>query len=188
MLGGLALLAWSLGVEAVDRVVWSPRFAAGLLFLGVVAPAGASWVWYRLLRDGEAIALSVLTLLTPAFSLLLAVLVAGERPGARVLLGMAVVLVGAVAAGWPRSARRSGCKRPSSASSLQSVVNRAGETPSPAAQGGTAVGEFLQSYAFFILIAGLMLLCHLGHGGHGGHGEAGRKDDDAGKDDGGNRH
>lgn len=104
VLGGLVLLGWSLGVEEVDRLVWSPRFAAGLVFLGLVGSAGASWVWYRLLRDGEVIALSALTLLTPAFALLLAVLVAGERPGARVLLGMTVVLVGAVAAGWPRSA------------------------------------------------------------------------------------
>ncbi len=67
-------------------------------------------------------------------------------------------------------------------------MNAAGETPSPAPQGGTAVGEFLQSYGFFILIAGFMLLCHLGHGGHGGHGDARRKDGDAGTDDGGHRH
>lgn len=33
--------------------------------------------------------------------------------------------------------------------------------------------EFLQSYGFFILIAVLMVLCHLGHGGHG----RGRDDD-----------
>ncbi len=30
--------------------------------------------------------------------------------------------------------------------------------------------EFLQSYGFFILIAVLMLACHLGHGAHRGHG------------------
>lgn len=30
------------------------------------------------------------------------------------------------------------------------------------------MGEFFQNYAFFILIAILMLACHLGHGGHGG--------------------
>ena len=30
------------------------------------------------------------------------------------------------------------------------------------------MGEFLQSYGFFILIAILMLVCHLGHGRHGG--------------------
>ncbi len=30
------------------------------------------------------------------------------------------------------------------------------------------MSEFLQSYGFFILIAILMLACHLGHGRHGG--------------------
>lgn len=30
------------------------------------------------------------------------------------------------------------------------------------------MSEFLQSYWFFILVAVLMLACHLGHGGHGG--------------------
>lgn len=32
------------------------------------------------------------------------------------------------------------------------------------------MGEFLQNYGFFILIAILMLFCHLGHGGHGRRG------------------
>ncbi len=50
------------------------------------------------------------------------------------------------------------------------------------------MGEFLQNYGFFILIAGLMLVCHLGHGGHGGHGDARPKDGDARKDEGGRRH
>ena len=27
--------------------------------------------------------------------------------------------------------------------------------------------EFLQNYGFFILVAILMLVCHMGHGGHG---------------------
>ncbi|MFQ5968711.1 MAG: DUF2933 domain-containing protein [Acidimicrobiia bacterium] len=48
--------------------------------------------------------------------------------------------------------------------------------------------EFLQNYGFFILIALLMLGCHLGHGGHGRHG--GHKDADTGKDgsEGGHHH
>ena len=29
------------------------------------------------------------------------------------------------------------------------------------------MGEFLQNYGFFILVAILMLACHMGHGGHG---------------------
>jgi len=44
------------------------------------------------------------------------------------------------------------------------------------------MGEFLQNYGFFILIAILMLFCHLGHGGHR-HGG----DDDRDKRSGGGR-
>ncbi len=43
--------------------------------------------------------------------------------------------------------------------------------------------DFLQRYGFFILIAALMLLCHLGHGRHGGHG-----DEDQDTRPGGDRH
>ena len=31
------------------------------------------------------------------------------------------------------------------------------------------MSEFLQNYGFFILVAILMLMCHMGHGGHRGH-------------------
>jgi len=40
------------------------------------------------------------------------------------------------------------------------------------------MSEFLQNYGFFILVAVLMVLCHLGHGGHG----RGRDDDREKKD------
>lgn len=38
--------------------------------------------------------------------------------------------------------------------------------------------EFLGNYGFFILIALVMMVCHLGHGGHGG---GGRRDDERAK-------
>ena len=41
------------------------------------------------------------------------------------------------------------------------------------------MSEFLGNYGFFILIALLLVVCHLGHGGHGGHG---RGRDERGKD------
>ena len=48
--------------------------------------------------------------------------------------------------------------------------------------------QFLQSYGFFILVAILMLICHMGHGGHGRHRED--EDSDSGRpaDRGGHRH
>ncbi len=41
------------------------------------------------------------------------------------------------------------------------------------------MAEFLSNYGFFILIAVLMVGCHLlhGHGGHGGHG--GREEEES---------
>ena len=45
------------------------------------------------------------------------------------------------------------------------------------------MGEFLQNYGFFILVAVLMVLCHLGHGGHGRGGE-----DDEKRGPGGHHH
>jgi hypothetical protein len=50
------------------------------------------------------------------------------------------------------------------------------------------VSEFLQSYGFFILVAILMLLCHMGHGGHGRHREDRNKDDRRPEDQSGHRH
>jgi hypothetical protein len=42
------------------------------------------------------------------------------------------------------------------------------------------MSEFFRDYGFFILVAVLMLFCHLGHGSHGG-----RKRDEDGKGPGG---
>lgn len=102
LLGGLPLLGWSLMVEDIGQVEWTPAFIAGLTFLGLVGSAGASWVWYRLVRDGELIALNGLTLLTPALAVVLALLIYRERISASGMLGIAVVLVGVVCVNWPR--------------------------------------------------------------------------------------
>lgn len=50
------------------------------------------------------------------------------------------------------------------------------------------MSEFLQSYGFFILIAALMLFCHLGHGSHSGHGGNDEKDDERRKGPDAGRH
>lgn len=49
------------------------------------------------------------------------------------------------------------------------------------------MGEFLSNYGFFILIALLMVGCHLlhGHGGHGSHGEREEEDSEARRKGGG---
>jgi hypothetical protein len=50
------------------------------------------------------------------------------------------------------------------------------------------MSEFFQSYWFFILVAILMLACHLGHGRHGGHGRRGSDKEQSDKEQGGGGH
>jgi len=102
VLGGLILLAWSLMVEDTNIVAWSPHFVAGLLFLGLVGSALASWVWCRLVSKGELISLNGLTLLTPAFALVLALLIFREPVGTVSVMGIAMVLAGVAWVGWSR--------------------------------------------------------------------------------------
>lgn len=59
---------------------------------------------------------------------------------------------------------------------LDSVEHGAGEV---------RMSELLQNYGFFMLVAILMVVCHLGHGRHGGHGRDG---DDKGQSGGGQQH
>ena len=110
VLGGLPLLGASLMLEDMLQVAWTPAFVAGLLFLGLVGSAGASWVWYCLVRDGELIPLNGLTLLTPVFALGLALLVYREPISSFGMLGIALVLVGVTWVGWPRRSMPAVCK------------------------------------------------------------------------------
>ncbi|MFQ5852167.1 MAG: DMT family transporter [Candidatus Binatia bacterium] len=100
VLGGLMVLGSSLMIEDTSKVVWSPHFVAGLLFLGLVGSALASWVWYRLVSKGELISLNGLTLLTPAFALVLALLIFREPVSTLSMLGIAMVLGGVAWVGW----------------------------------------------------------------------------------------
>ncbi len=102
VLGSVPLLAWSLAVEHPGEVVWSWRFLAGLLFLGLAGSAGASWVWYRLVRDSEVIPLNALTLLAPPFAFALAVAIYQERVTSGALIGIPAVLGGVGCVAWPR--------------------------------------------------------------------------------------
>jgi drug/metabolite transporter (DMT)-like permease len=101
VLGGLLLLGWSLLSEDQTTIAWSPHFLVGLLFLGLVGSGLASWVWYLLVSKGELISINSLTLLTPVFAVLLALLIYGEPLSRLSVLGMAMVLGGVVWASWP---------------------------------------------------------------------------------------
>jgi drug/metabolite transporter (DMT)-like permease len=60
-----------------------------------------SWIWYHLVRKGELISLNSLTLLTPVFALLLALLIYREPLSKSSMVGIAMVLGSVVWVGWP---------------------------------------------------------------------------------------
>jgi drug/metabolite transporter (DMT)-like permease len=102
VLGGLLLLGWSLLSEDPTTIAWSAHFVGGLLFLGLVGSGLASWVWFLLVSKGELISINGLTLLTPVFALLLALVIYGEPLSKLSVFGIAMVLGGVVWVGWPK--------------------------------------------------------------------------------------
>lgn len=100
VLGSLPLLVWALLTEEVGRTAWSATFVGALLFLGLAGSAGASLLWYLLLRRGELIRLSAYTLLTPVVGLLLALLLFREPLGPVAALGVGLTIAGVVAVEW----------------------------------------------------------------------------------------
>ncbi len=99
--GAAGLLVWSLLAGQVDEVRWTPRFLVGLTYLGVVASAGTSWLWYRLLRSGTLIALNSLTLLVPALAVFLAWVLFRETIPLGGWLGVVLTLVGVAMVSMP---------------------------------------------------------------------------------------
>ena len=106
VLGAMPLVVWSLIVEDWAAISWNVEFIAALLFLGVVGSAVASYLWYRLVRQMELIRLNTLTLLTPFFSVVLAVALYDERPQGRAALGGILILAGVTGVTWPYTPSR----------------------------------------------------------------------------------
>lgn len=102
LLGAVPLVAWSLVVEDWATITWSPEFIVALLFLSVIGSAGASYVWYRLVQRMDLIRLNALTLLTPLFSVVLALALYDERIGGRAVIGAVLILFGVTGVAWPR--------------------------------------------------------------------------------------
>jgi O-acetylserine/cysteine efflux transporter len=94
VLGGVVLLALSAWLERDHAVEWTPRFAGLLAFLGAVGTALALGLWYWLVQQDELSRLGILLYATPVLGLAVAVVLLGERPGARALLGAVVTVAG----------------------------------------------------------------------------------------------
>ena len=100
-LGGIALLGWSLAVEAPFEVDWTPRFVLGLAYLALVGSAATSLVWYKLLQQDGLAPLNSLTLLAPSASVALAWIFFREPIGPLTAVGIALALVGVALASAP---------------------------------------------------------------------------------------
>ena len=101
VMGALPLLGLSLVSESAEAMIWTAKFAIGLLFLGLVGSAGASWLWFRLVSTGELIRLNTLTLLTPPLSVALAFAFYREPLSDSQVAGIALTLIGVAWAAWP---------------------------------------------------------------------------------------
>lgn len=89
---GFSLLA--LPIDGLRMVHWEPVALLAVLALGVVGTGIGFALNYRLIGDEGATTASTVTYIMPIFSVLLGWLLLGEQLPFRVLLGMAVVLVG----------------------------------------------------------------------------------------------
>ncbi|TWF93005.1 DMT family transporter [Saccharopolyspora dendranthemae] len=89
---GFSLLALPIG--GLRLVHWNPVALLAILALGVVGTGIGFALNYRLIGDEGATTASTVTYIMPAFSVLLGWILLGEQLPFRVLLGMAVVLVG----------------------------------------------------------------------------------------------
>jgi len=95
----------------ISRGALSGRTALLLVILGLVFTALAQWLFVASLRQIRAQTASVVTCLEPVYGILFAVLLLGEKPSARTLLG-GLMIVGAVFAATLTHVSRTSLKRP----------------------------------------------------------------------------
>ena len=93
LFGGMALAAVAFVVEGVPDIVWSARFILVLAFLGLVATAATTLVWFVEARRCPLSSLTVWMFLVPVFGLLIGIVALGERPDAWTGAGIVLVLV-----------------------------------------------------------------------------------------------
>ncbi len=104
--GAIGLFLWSTLAEPTTKVQWTPKFLIGLVYLGVIASAGTSWLWYRLLKSEALIPLNSLTLLTPVLAVFLAWVLFRESVAPVGWAGIVLTLIGVALVSLPVPASR----------------------------------------------------------------------------------
>ena len=101
-LGAAALVLYPVAalLEGAPRLVPTPTFIACMAYLVLVLSLGGSWLWFWLLRNGEASRVSAFYFLTPIFGLGLGALLLGERVTWLDAVGLAAVALGIALVQW----------------------------------------------------------------------------------------
>ncbi|MFJ3640833.1 DMT family transporter [Streptomyces sp. NPDC090108] len=94
LLAASGLTAFAMPIGGLGRIHPSPTAVVAALVLGVFCTAATFHLTYRIINDEGATNAAVVGYLLPVVSVLLGALVLGERLSIRVVLGMAVVLIG----------------------------------------------------------------------------------------------
>jgi drug/metabolite transporter (DMT)-like permease len=92
----VALLPLALLLEGAPRLHPTAEFSLSLAYLILVMSVGATFLWFWLLRHGEASRVSAFYFLTPIFGLALGALLLGETVRPLDGLGLAAVAAGIV--------------------------------------------------------------------------------------------
>jgi len=102
---GLVLVPVAALLEGAPRLHPTPTFVVCLAYLILVLSLGGSWLWFWLLRHGEASRVSAFYFLTPIFGLGLGALLLGERVTWLDAVGLAAVALGIGLVQWAPAAR-----------------------------------------------------------------------------------
>lgn len=103
LLASLPLFALSTSLEASASIRWVTPFVLNVTLLAAGATAGATAIWYSLIRDGDVGRLSLMLFLVPVLGLALGVTLFDERVTAIQAIGVAVVLAGTAVARFARA-------------------------------------------------------------------------------------
>ena len=102
----LVLLPLAVLLEGAPHLVPTASFSLSLAYLVLVMSLGASFLWFWLLRHGEASRVSAFYFLTPIFGLGLGALLLGEAVRPLDAVGLAAVAAGIVLVQSGRAAPR----------------------------------------------------------------------------------
>ncbi len=91
---GIFLLPLALIFEGAPHVVLGPRIIASFVYVVLVMSVGASFLWFWILRHGEASRVSAYYFLTPIFGLAIAALVGGEALSLHDVPGLVAITIG----------------------------------------------------------------------------------------------